>query len=146
VLSDGQRRHVGVFLAQLEEALDEIEAAARPPEAPSRNVLTREQADVPAGYGEAVAADLLAVREGIRRLARAFHLTPTDRSRARRVRALLGAMMSLLPETRSDSLRAFGDLDPSVADALDPALDALRARLTDMLDELSRRSAAREGT
>lgn len=136
MLSDGQRRHVAVFLSRLEEALDEIERLASQPVRGDR-VLAHERADLPAEYGAAVRDDVQVLREDIRRLAEAFHLPPRERSRARQARALLGSMLVQLEDARARSLRAYGTVDAEGASTLDPVLEAIRARLGQLLERLS---------
>jgi hypothetical protein len=136
MLSDGQRRHIAVFLSRLEEALDDLERLAAQPVRADR-VLARERADLPVRYGEAVGSDVTALRDDVRRLAAALQLVPRERSRARQARALLGSMLVQLEDTRARSLRAYGAVDAAEASALDPALEVMRARLGRLLDRLS---------
>jgi hypothetical protein len=137
LLSDGQRRHVAVFLSRLEEALDEIERLATRP-VPADRVLARERADLPAEYGEAVRGDVTALRDDIRRLAEALELAPRERSRARQARALLGSVLVQLEDAGARSLRAYGPLDVAAGNTVDRALDAMRLRLGRLLERLTR--------
>jgi hypothetical protein len=141
MLSDGQRRHVAVFLSRLEEGLDDIERLATQP-APDGRVLVRERADLPPQYHDAIRDDLLGLREDVRALARALDLPPRERSRARQVRALLGTLLVQLEDARARSLRAYGVLDPAEGGRLDGALEAIHGRLERLLDRLSRSDPA----
>jgi hypothetical protein len=141
MLTDGQRRHVAVFLTRLEESLDEIERLATQP-ARNDRLLARERADLPSGYHEKVRDDLVALRGDVRALAEALGLPPRERSRARQVRAILGTLLVQLEDARARSLRAYGAVDPAEAGALDPMLEAIRTRLVHLLDRLSHPDAA----
>jgi len=136
MLSDGQRRHIAVFLTRLEETLDDIEWLATQPLRSDR-VLARERADLPAGYREAMRGDVTALREDIRRLAEALQLAPREQSRARQARALLGTALVQLEEARARSLRAYGPVDAAASSGLDPALEAIRTRLARLLHRLT---------
>jgi hypothetical protein len=136
MLNDSQRRHVAVFLARLEEELDEIERLATQPVRDDR-VLARERADVPRRYLASAEEDLRLLRAEVRGLATALRLAPRERSRSRQARALLGAALVQLEETRGRSLRAYGAVDAGAVSELDPALDAIRKCLERLLDRLA---------
>jgi hypothetical protein len=145
MLSNGQRRHIAVFLSRLEEALDDLERLADQPVRADR-VLARERADLPAGYGEAIGSDVTALRDDVRRLAAALQLVPRERSRARQARALLGSVLVQLEDAWARSLRAYGAVDAAEVSALDPALETMRARLVRLLDRLAHPDARDQAT
>jgi hypothetical protein len=127
-LTEPQRRHVSVFLQQVEEALDEIERVAY--EAPSDEKLFRTDiADLPDGFGAAFEPEASRIRAQLKDLAEELGLESHPRSRARHVQALLLMTMVQVEDTGSRGLRGYGPLGPSVDSVVDPALAEVHAGL-----------------
>ena len=129
-LNEPQRRHLAVFLQQLDRGLAEVEQLATAP--PSRGILRVEQDDLPPDYAASIHADLRDLRARIHSLVHRLELQPSERSRRRRTLALLLTMIVQLEDAGSSGLRGYGPVDASVPAHLDPALAAMRSALQRM--------------
>jgi hypothetical protein len=133
-LNESQRRHYEVLFARLERTLIHLEEAARGNDA--RPMLTVVEADLPPRFIEESGAAIREAREHLAALARTLSLRPRVESRRRVCRALITSELNGLTDATSKRLRGFGDVDPSLGEHLDPALERLRAtvaRLADLL-------------
>ena len=134
-LNGPQRRHFEVVLASLEDALVRIEQLAGTT-GPDARLLTQRSADVRAGFSGRVAAPIASIRERIGRLVRALELGAKQPSTARTIRALLNAQIVHLEDSNAHRLRAYGNVDPRAATALDPELQALERDLFAILEAM----------
>src|SRR5687768_11265547 len=133
-LNDSQRRHYEVLLARLERTLVHLETTARGDH--TRTVLTVVEDDLPPRFEQESAVVINEARQQLAALAQSLLLRPRIESRRRVCRALLTSDLNGLTDATSARLRGFGDVDPSLAAHLDPALEQLRgtvARLADLL-------------
>jgi hypothetical protein len=133
-LSDNQRRHYEVLFARLERTLVHLEDAARGNDA--RTVLTLVEADLPPRFMQEATQAVGEARAQLESLAQTLSLRPRVESRRRVCRALITSELNGLTDATSTRLRGFGEVDPSLAEHLDPALAELRAtvaRLADLL-------------
>ncbi|HEX5386664.1 MAG TPA: hypothetical protein VFW66_08205 [Gemmatimonadales bacterium] len=126
-LNESQRRHLAVFLEQLEEALGEIERLADLPARPAR--LLEDVRDLNPQFGTAVRDRVLDLRERIGELADRLGLEPRVQSRQRRVAALVSRAIVDLEDAGSRGLAGYGEVDPGVAREIDPALAEMVSRL-----------------
>ena len=127
-LNESQRRHYQILFARLERSLMQLETAARG-EAP-RTTLTVVESDLPPRFlqeGGEVIAD---ARRQLAALAQTVALRPRAESRRRVCRALVTSEVNDLTDATSNRLGRFGEVDPSVAEHLDPALEQLRATVS----------------
>jgi hypothetical protein len=134
-LNDSQRRHYEVLLSRLERTLVHLETAARGDDA--RTTLTVVEEDLPPRFEQESAAVIDEARQQLAALAQSLSLRPRVESRRRVCRALLTSDLNGLTDATSKRLRGFGDVDPSLAEHLDPALERLRgtvSRLADLLE------------
>ncbi len=137
-LTEAQRRRLAVFLEIVDRGIAEVVGASPPPSPPG--ILGHEADDLPQGFSEAIAADAHAVRAELRLLVESLGLARTERSRRKRIRALLVSMIVNLEDAGSRGLRGYGPMDERIGQAIDPALDAIRSRLVRiarLLDEPS---------
>jgi hypothetical protein len=134
-ITESQRRHVAVFLAQVEDAVAEVERLATAP--PSSSRLRADDPDLPPGFGSALTPEIERVRAGLVSLADRFGLAPLQKSRAREVQGLLSIAIVQLEDAGSRGLKGYGTIDPQLAPLLDPALQDLRAGLARILGMLS---------
>ncbi len=133
-LNESQRRHYEVLFARLERTLVQLEAAARNEE--PRTVLTVVEPDLPPRFAQEAPQVVDDARQQLAALAGMLSLRPRVESRRRICRALITSDLNGLTDATSSRLRGFGDVDPSIATHLDPALERLRAtvaRLADLL-------------
>lgn len=134
LLNDSQRRHLGVTLSQIQRLLHEIVSllnSAAPP-----GGLVTETQDLPAEFARRAPALVAQLDARIAALADRFALPRREHSRYRWVRAVLGISIDHLEDTRAASLRAYGDVHPGLAGALDPELRLLQEELRGMLTTL----------
>jgi hypothetical protein len=138
-LTDNQRRHLTVFLAQVEDAIVSLEwlAAARP----HPRALRTDHQDLPHGFASAIQEELAPIRAGLAELAETFGLQPLGRSRAQEALGLLTIAIVQVEEAGSRGLRGYGEVDPEVPAVLDPALGRLRAALARVAGRLSEQGA-----
>lgn len=139
ILNAHQRRHFEVLFARLEDSLTHVEALLEVADAP-REVLAREELDVPAEFRELSAPVIEALRVQIRELAAALELRPRHLSRARAIAATLSAEAIRLEDSLSPRLRGYGEVDPSVPRHLDPALQAMARALGALAASLAHHS------
>lgn len=133
-LNDSQRRHYEVLFARLERTLVYLETAARGDD--GRTVLTIVEADLPPRFEQESAAVIDEAKQQLAALAQSLALRPRVESRRRVCRALLTSELNGLADATSTRLRGFGEVDPSLSEHLDPAIERLRgtvARLADLL-------------
>jgi hypothetical protein len=131
LLNDSQRRHLGITLSQLQRLLREIAILVNTP-AP-RDGLVTEADDVPAEFARHAPQVIALVNARIGELTNRFDLPHREQSRLRWVRAVLGIGIDDLQDSRAMSLRAYGDVHPGLAAALDPAVRDLQGQLRALL-------------
>jgi hypothetical protein len=134
VLNGSQRRHYEVLFARLERSLVQLDAAARDEDA--RTVLTVVERDLPPRFPQEAPDVIGDARRQLASLARTLALRPRTESQRRVCRALITSELNGLADATSTRLRGFGDVDPSLAEHLDPALEQLRvtvSRLAELL-------------
>ena len=141
LLNEHQRRHLGITVAQMQRFLREVGLLLVTPAA--RGGLVSEADDLPAGFTRAAPPMIAALDARIARLAERFDLPTREQSRYRWVRAVLGISIDNLQDTRARSLKAYGEVHPELAAALDPALAELQADLRDLLRLLEPSAAER---
>jgi hypothetical protein len=135
-LTEDQRRHLGVFLNQIEAAVVEVMSLSE--RGLQDRILQVDVADLPAGFGVRVQPEVDRIRRAIETLVARFGLEPDRRSRLRRAQALLVTAIVVIEDTRSRAaLKGFGPVDAAVQRGLDPVLDeisrALRAMTATLL-------------
>ena len=133
-LNESQRRHYEVLFARLERTLVHLEMAARGNDAPT--VLTVVEADLPPRFEQESSAVINEAKQQLAALAQSLSLRPRTESRRRVCRALLTSELNGLTDATSNRLRGFGEVDPSLAQHLDPEIERLReivSRLADLL-------------
>ena len=134
-LTDNQRRHLTIYLAQVEDAVEALEQLAT--DRTHERVLRVDRRDLPEDFGGRNRDDLSLVRSGLAEMAQTFQLTPLQRSRAREALGLLTIAIVQLQDAGSRGLRGYGPVDPDLPEVLDPALDRLRAVLVSVAGRLS---------
>jgi hypothetical protein len=120
-LTEPQRRHIAVFLQQVEEALDEVESLAATP-TPGRRIFRVDVNDLPEGFGNSIEPEVLRIRAGLRSLVEQLGLESHPRSRARQVQSLILTTLVQVEDTGSRGLRGYGPLGSVVFSIIDPAL------------------------
>jgi hypothetical protein len=133
-LNESQRRHYEVLFARLERTLVHLETAARDDDAQA--VLTVVEADLPPRFVEESGSAIEEARRQLAALAQSLALRPRIESRRRVCRALLTSDLNGLTDATSKRLRGFGEVDPSLTEHLDPALEQLRATVSRLADLL----------
>jgi len=136
-LTDNQRRHVTVYLAQVEDAVDSLERLAA--DRTSERVLRIDRRDLPEDFGSASRNDLTQIRTGLAEMASFLHLEPLERSRAQEALGLLTIAIVQLEDAGSRGLRGYGEVDPDLPAVLDPALGRLRSLLARVAARLTPR-------
>lgn len=133
ILNEPQRRHFEVFLAMLENALEEIEGLASLPLKSSEDSVTVYDPDLPKAFCDQARSVISSVRSRTRSLASVLKIETQHRSRVRTVRALLTAELVRLDDSYARKLRGYGRVNPRVERELDPLLDAIRSELVQLL-------------
>jgi hypothetical protein len=129
-LNDNQRRHYEILFSRLEQSLDQIERAVLG-EAPTAR-LTTATTDLPARFIAEAAPLLASLRETTLRIAKSLGLRPREVSRRRTIQALITSEMNGVQDGLASRLRGYGDVDPSVAQHLDPQLRHLQSGLAEL--------------
>ena len=127
-LTEPQRRHLTVFLQQVEETLDEIEELAAAPTSDTK-LFRLDVNDLPDGFPAALKPEALSVRAQLKSLMEELDLESNPRSRVRHVQALLLTTMVQVEDSGSRGLRGYGPLDPVVFSVIDPALAQIHQSL-----------------
>jgi hypothetical protein len=117
-LTEPQRRHVAVFLQQVEDALAEVELVAAG-QATGPKLLRQEVDDLPPGFEDAVRQPMQRIRARLDALIRALGLESQFRSRSRHLQSLLLTTMVQVEDTGSRGLRGYGPIGPVVYDVVD---------------------------
>jgi hypothetical protein len=141
-LTDNQRRHLAIYLAQVEDAVESVERLATTPA--GERALRIDRRDLPDDFGPASRDELANVRTGLAEMARALQLEPLERSRAQEALGLLTIAMVQLEDAGSRGLRGYGEVDPDAPAVLDPALARLRGVLARVAARLSAPRRSRE--
>lgn len=134
-LTEPQRRHLRVFLQQVEEALDEMETLAVAPTSASK-LFRLDVNDLPDGFAAAVRPDVLRVRGHLKALVEELGLESHPRSRTRHVEALLITTLVQVEDSGSKGLRGYGSLGPQVFSVVDPALAQIHQGLERIIARL----------
>ena len=135
-LNQNQRRHFEVLFARLEDSLAKIERLLFQPDRAAQLSLVEE--DVSPAFRTMAAAELPRIHAEIERLVVALALEPRTVSLRRTIGATLTTEAVRLEDSFSSSLRGYGSVDESVANALDPALGALAGSLRTLSASLTR--------
>jgi len=139
VLNVNQRRHFEVLFRRLEDALTRIEALLG--SEPSRQpVLSIEQQDIPDSFRQQARPVLDGLREQVTQFATILDLKPRLLSRARTVAATLSSEAIRVEDSLASQLRGYGEVDPSVAQHLDPALKHIAQTLSALASALEHHS------
>ncbi len=139
-LNDNQRRHYEILFSRLEQSLGQIERAIQGE--PAATELTSPIDDLPKRFATEAGPLIAALRATTLDIVRSLGLRPREVSRRRTIQALISSEMNGVQDGFASRLRGYGDVDPSVAEVLDPQLQQLQARLGE-LGQLLRDSADR---
>ena len=134
-LNESQRRHYEVLFARLERTLVHLEAATRGEDAQTE--LTVVDSDLPPRFTQEGPEVIDAARRQLAALAQMLSLRPRVESRRRICRALITSDLNGLTDATSARLRGFGAVDPSIGTHLDPALEQLRATVSQLANLLA---------
>ncbi len=129
-LTEPQRRHLRVFLHQIEAAVAEVVWLTE--HGPQDRILRLDLADIPAEFGLRIQPEVARIRRGLETLAARFGLEPDRRSRLRRAQALLVTAMVEIEDATSRALKAYGPVDASLPQQLDPVLEEISRALRTM--------------
>jgi hypothetical protein len=133
-LNDNQRRHYEVLFARLEQSLDQIERATHGE--PAASLMSRPIDDLPARFTNESAPIIATVRGVLEEVAASLELRPRELSRRRTCEALITSELIGVENGYARQLRGYGEIDPSVAEHLDPALVRVHAGLATLRDLL----------
>jgi hypothetical protein len=133
-LTEDQRRHLRVFLHQVEAAVAEVVWLAEWD--PQDRILQVDVADLPAEFGLRIQPEVERIRRDIKTLAARFGLEPDRRSRLRRAQALLVSAIVVIEDANSRALKGYGLVDAALSRELDPVLDEIGQALRAMTDTL----------
>lgn len=135
-LTEPQRRHVAVFLQQVEEALDEIERAAGSLNSEPK-LFRIDINDLPPGFHQAIEPTIRRVRARLKQLVEGLGLESSPKSRSRHIQALVLTTVVQVEDTGSRGLRGYGPIGPVVVDVIDPALADIHKELEGIAARLS---------
>jgi hypothetical protein len=127
VLNEHQRRHFGVLLVGLDEALARIEQLAGSAH-DDWGPLTQYTDDLPPRFSSEAKPLIADLRGRILALGARLGTSARQMSRARSIRAMVTSATIRLEDSRARGLRGYGAVDPSVGEQLDPVLDDLIER------------------
>jgi hypothetical protein len=133
-LNDNQRRHYEILFARLEQSLIQIERAIQGE--PSNAQLTAPIEDLPQHFVAEAGPLIAALRAKVLGIVASLRLRPREQSRRRTIQALISSETNGVQDGYASRLRGYGDVDPSVAQHLDPQLQALNADLRALGDLL----------
>lgn len=126
-LNDNQRRHYEILFARLELSLAQIERAIQGESSSAK--LTATIDDLPRRFVDDAAPLVGELRATMLDVVRSLGLRPREVSRRRTIQALISSEMNGIQDGYASRLRGYGDVDPSVAEHLDPQLQQLHAKL-----------------
>jgi hypothetical protein len=129
-LNDNQRRHYEILFSRLEQSLEQIERAIQ--RAPSSAQLTRPIEDLPESFVANAAPLIGELRVAMLDVVSTLGLRPREVSRRRTIQALISSEMNGVQDGYSSRLRGYGEVDPSVAEHLDPRLRRLHHGLAEL--------------
>jgi hypothetical protein len=129
-LNDNQRRHYEILFSRLEQSLGQIERAIQGE--PAATALTSPIDDLPNRFAAEAGPMIAALRASTLDIVRSLGLRPREVSRRRTIQALISSEMNGVQDGFASRLRGYGDVDPSVAELLDPQLQQLQARLGEL--------------
>ena len=138
-LNDNQRRHYEILFSRLEQSLAQIERAIQGE--PSNARLTAPIDDLPKRFVAEAGQLVDELRAATLDVVRSLGLRPREVSRRRTIQALISSEMNGIQDGYATRLRGYGDIDPSVAEHLDPQLRQLHAKLG-ALSQLLRESSS----
>ena len=133
-LNSNQRRHFEVLLSRLEESLVKIERLLADQQV--SHALTVVDNDVSAEFRSGARDELPRIRSQVDALVASLELQPRTVSLRRLIGATLTTEVVRIEDSFSTHLRGYGQLDPSVARHVDPALDRLAGSLQRMAASL----------
>jgi hypothetical protein len=128
-LTEPQRRHVAVFLQQVEEALDEVESVAAHPPMTTRKLFRPDVDDLPPRFDAQIKPATVRIRAKLKCLVEALGLESNPKSRSRHLQALILTTMVQVEDTGSRGLRGYGPLSAVVFELIDPALADIHQEL-----------------
>jgi hypothetical protein len=131
LLNEHQRRHLGITLGQMQQLLHEIGGLLDTPA--HQEGLVTEANDIPGAFARLAPGALAQLDARFDALAERFELPRRERSRFRWVRAVLSISIDHLEDSRAASMRAYGEVQPGLAAALDPELGAVKEQLRALL-------------
>lgn len=135
LLNGAQRSSLAITLRMFEEELRRADAWLEMP--PEQGILYRRTLHLSPEARDAIRQSIAAALAQISQLAQEFRLAPEEQDLAAVIAAAMSLSWANLCDARSDKLRRFGDVHPSLAEALDPRLDQL-AELALWIASLSR--------
>lgn len=139
VLNANQRRHFEVLFARLEDSLTRIDLLLGP-ETGRQPSLSVDEHDIPDAFRGRATPVLAELRARIIQFATALELRPRKVSRARSIAATLSAEAIRIEDSLSSQLRGYGEVHPTVARHLDPALKEMAQMLTALASGLEHHS------
>lgn len=122
-LNVSQRRWLTIVLRDLESSLRKAQAWLALSE--ERGILYGRRLEVPPESQAVIADTIAAALHEIETLARDFDLVPVVDDLGSRIAAEMNVHVADLADTRAKKLKRYGDVDPQLADVLDPHLDRL---------------------
>jgi hypothetical protein len=132
LLSERQRRHVVVFLQEVEGALCDLERASHGT-APAATLLTPETDDLPASFARRARPQIRLLRRQLETIVRRLELSPAATSRRTLVREEISQCLLDLFDAGSHGLRGYGVVDLGTAAVLDALLADLQPTLESIL-------------
>jgi hypothetical protein len=135
-LNANQRRHFEVLLSRLEESLAKIERLLDDQQVP--HALTLVDNDVSAEFRSTARAELPRIQSQLDALVASLELQPRTVSLRRLIGATLTTEAVRIEDSFSTHLRGYGELDRSIAEHVDPALERLAGSLQRMAASLRR--------
>ena len=127
-LNANQRRHFEVLFARLEESLSKIESLMADHGGPDLALSVTED-DLPAAFRKTAPPLLVQLRHETGQLAVILDLRPRRVSRRRTISAILTAEAVRFEDSLASQMRGYGPVDSSVAQHLDPRLEAIARNL-----------------
>ncbi|MCM8756958.1 MAG: hypothetical protein NC823_00570 [Candidatus Omnitrophica bacterium] len=134
-VSDNQRRTISTTLIMLDEMLCEFDRIAAGQE--TRSIMYAEKNSLSAKQKAQLRGIMTTMREIIRQIKERLSLETEEVNLANRIWSSASAFWEVLIETKSERLKGYGTITPSLADFINPKIDELIKHLTGIVETMN---------
>jgi hypothetical protein len=123
LLNSAQRASLTIVLKMMEESLRQADQWLNTPE--SDGILIRRKINLTEEKRAKVLDEILAGLEFVSQLAESLYLQPVDEDLGAEIRGQMSINWANLMDTRAKKLARYGEVDPRLAQVLDPGIERL---------------------